>query len=78
MCLLTTHNTIFAKFISQIIILRTQLSEYAIKKVKVVDAVEITSPAVNEFCMSMEIVVEHPVPHIYTQNGMVESLIKQF
>ena len=75
--LLTKRNTAFAKFIAQIIKLRTQFSEYAIKKVRLDNAGEFTSQAFDDYCMSMGIDVEHPVPHVHTQNGMAESLIKR-
>ncbi|GKA51598.1 disease resistance CC-NBS-LRR class family protein [Tanacetum coccineum] len=31
----------------------------------------------SDYCMSVGIVVEHPVAHVYTQNGLAESLIKR-
>ena len=31
----------------------------------------------NDYCMSIGINVEHPVPHVHTQNGLAESLIKR-
>ena len=30
-----------------------------------------------DFCSSIDIVVEHPVPHVHTQNGLAESMIKR-
>jgi len=65
-CLLTTRNSAFAKFIFQIIRLKTQFSNYAIKKVRFDNAGEFTSQAFNDYCMSIEIDVEHHVPHVHT------------
>ncbi|KAL0324092.1 UNVERIFIED_CONTAM: hypothetical protein Scaly_2376300 [Sesamum calycinum] len=31
----------------------------------------------NDYCQSIGIVVEHPVAHVHTQNGLAESLIKR-
>ncbi|CAA7020278.1 unnamed protein product [Microthlaspi erraticum] len=67
----------FARFIAQIIRLRAHFPDYAIKKVRLDNAGEFTSAAFNDFCMSVGIDVEHPVPHVHTQNGMAESLIKR-
>ena len=41
------------------------------------NAGEFTSQAFNDYCMSIGINVEHSVPHIHTQNGLAESLIKR-
>ena len=30
----------------------------------------------NDYCILIEITVEHPVAHVYTQNDLPESLIK--
>ncbi|KAL9145550.1 hypothetical protein ABFS82_13G051200 [Erythranthe guttata] len=40
------------------------------------DAGEFTSKSFDEYCAALGINVEHPVAYIYTQNGLVESLIK--
>nr|GFD13014.1 retrovirus-related Pol polyprotein from transposon TNT 1-94 [Tanacetum cinerariifolium] len=37
---------------------------------------EFTSHAFHDYCMSVGIVIEHSVAHVYTQNGLAESLIK--
>ena len=41
------------------------------------NADEFTSQAFNDFCMSTEIIVEHPVAYVHAQNGLAESLIKR-
>jgi len=76
-CLLTTRKTAFAKFISQIIRLKTQFSDNAIKKVRLDNAGEFTSQTFNDYCVSMGFDVNHLVPHVHTQNGMAEPLIKR-
>ena len=40
------------------------------------NAGEYTSKAFDDYCMTLGIKVEHPVPYIHTQNGLAESLIK--
>lgn len=76
-CLLSTRNVAFAKFLAQIIKLRAHFPDYSIKKVRLDNAGEFTSQAFNDYCMSVGIVVEHPVAHVHTQNGLAESLIKR-
>ena len=77
-CLLSTRNVAFARFLSQIIRLRAQFFDYTIKKVRLDNAGEFTSQAFNNYCMSIGIAVEHPVAHVHKQNGLTESLIKPF
>jgi len=57
--------------------LKAQFSDYAIKKVRLDNVGEFTSQAFNDYFVSMGIDVEHPVPHVHTQNGMAKSLIKR-
>ena len=75
--LLSTRNVAFARFLAQIIRLRAQFPDYAIKKVRLDNASEFTSQAFNDYCMLIGITVEHPVAHVYTQNELTESLIKR-
>ena len=76
-CLLSTRNVAFAKFLPQIIKLRTQFLDYPIRKNPLDNAGEFTSQAFNDYCMSICIDVEHPITHTYTQNGLTESLMKR-
>jgi hypothetical protein len=76
-CLLSTRNGAFAKFLSQIIRLRAQFSDHPIKAIRLDNAGEFTSQSFNEYCMSIGIDVEHPVAHTHTQNGLAESFIKR-
>ena len=41
------------------------------------NAGEFTSKAFNDYCLALGISVEHSVPHVHTQNGLAESLIKR-
>ena len=41
------------------------------------NAGEFTSKAFDDYCMAMGIKVEHSVPHVHTQNGFAEALIKR-
>ncbi|GKD13676.1 retrovirus-related pol polyprotein from transposon TNT 1-94 [Tanacetum coccineum] len=75
--LLSTRNVAFAKFLAQIIKLRAHFPDYTIKRVRLDNAGEFTSQAFNDYCMSVGIVVEHPISHVHTQNGLAESLIKR-
>ena len=76
-CLLSTRNVAFAKFLAQIIKLRTQFLDYPIRKNPLDNAGEFTSQAFNDYCMSIGIDVEHPITHTHTQNGLTELLMKR-
>ena len=62
----------FPKFLAQIIKLRAHFPDYAIQRMRLDNACEFTSQS-----LSVEFVVEHPVAHVHTQNGLAESLIKR-
>jgi hypothetical protein len=76
-CLLSTLNAAFARLFAQIIRLRVQFSDYPIQSIRMDNAGEFTSQAFYDYCMSIEINVEHPVAHTHTQNGLAESFIKR-
>ena len=76
-CLLSTRNHAFARFIAQIIKLRAHHPEHVIKTIRMDNAAEFSSKAFNEYCMALGINVEHSVPYVHTQNGLAESLIKR-
>jgi hypothetical protein len=65
-CLLSARNRPFEKVIAQII-----------KLIENHNAVEFSSCAFNDYCMTLCIHLEHYVPYIYTQNGLAKSLIKR-
>ena len=75
--LLSTRNMAFARLLAQIIRLRTQFSDHSIKKIRMDNAGEFTSQSFNNYCVSLGIEVEYPVPHTHTQNGLAESFIKR-
>ena len=41
------------------------------------NAEEFTSKSFDAYCASLGIEVEHPIPHVHTQNGLAESFIKR-
>jgi hypothetical protein len=52
MCLLSTCNHAFAKFMMQIIRLKANYPEYRIKSIRMDNAVEFSSRAFNDYCMT--------------------------
>jgi hypothetical protein len=77
MCLLSTRNHAFAKFMTLIIRLKVNFPEHWLQSVRLDNAVEFSSQAFNDYCMDQRIEVQHSVPYVHTQNGLVESLIKR-
>ncbi|CAL2276128.1 unnamed protein product [Prunus armeniaca] len=69
-CLLSTRNVAFARLLAQIIKLRAQFPDYPIKSIRLDNAGEFTSQTFDAYCMSLGIDVEHPIPHVHTQNGL--------
>nr|GEZ14181.1 retrovirus-related Pol polyprotein from transposon TNT 1-94 [Tanacetum cinerariifolium] len=47
-----------------------------VERMRLDNTEEFTSHAFHDYCMSVGIVIEHSVAHVYTQNGLAESLIK--
>ena len=76
-CLLSTRNVAFARFLAQIIKLRAHFPDYLIKTIRLNNADEFTSQTLNDYCMSFRINIEHRIAHVHTQNGLAESLIKR-
>ncbi|CAL9025326.1 unnamed protein product [Prunus brigantina] len=76
-CLLSTRNVAFARLLAQIIKLRAQFPDNPIKSIRLDNADEFTSQTFDAYCMSLGIDVEHPVPHVHTQNGLAEAFIKR-
>jgi transposase InsO family protein len=76
-CLLSTRNVAFARLLAQIIRLLAQFPDYPIKKIRLDNAGEFTSQALDNYCMSIGIDVEYPVAYTHTQNGLAESFIKR-
>ena len=75
--LLSTRNAAFAKLLAEIIKLRAHHPDYPIKSIRLDNAGEFTSKTFDDYCMSIGIEVEHPVPHVHSQNGLAEATIKR-
>ena len=75
--LLSTRNAAFSKLLAQIIKLRAHHPDYPIKKIRLDNAAEFTSKSFDDYCLANGIEVEHPVPHVHTQNGLAEAAIKR-
>ncbi|KAM1643420.1 hypothetical protein ACFX13_013344 [Malus domestica] len=69
-CLLSTRNVAFSKLLAQVIKLKAHHPDYPIKSIRLDNAGEFTSKTFDDYCMSVGVEVEHPVPHVHTQNDM--------
>jgi hypothetical protein len=76
-CLLSTWNHAFAKFMMQVMTLKINFPEHRIQSIRLDNAAEFLSQAFKEYCMTQGIQVQHFVPYVHTQNGLAESLIKR-
>jgi hypothetical protein len=76
-CLLSTQNHVFAKFMTQVIRLKANFPEHQIQSIRFDNVAEFSSRAFNNYCMDQEIQVQHSVSFVHTQNGLAESLIKR-
>ena len=76
-CLLSTRNHAFARFIAQIIKLRAHYRDNPIKSIRMDNAAEFSSKVFNDYCMDLGINVEQSVPYVHTQNGLAKFLIKR-
>ena len=65
-CLLSTNNVAFARFLSQVIQLRALFPNHAIKTIRLDNAGEFTLQAFNDYCMSIEITMEYLVSYVHT------------
>jgi hypothetical protein len=70
-CLLSAQNHAFAKFMIQFIRLKANYTEYRLQSVRLDNAAEFSSRAFNDYCMAQGIEVQHSVPYVHTQNGLV-------
>jgi hypothetical protein len=62
---------------SQLIQLKAHYPEHRIQSIRMDNVAEFSSHVFNDYCMAMEIQVQHFVPYVHTQNGLAESLIKR-
>ena len=53
-CLLSTHNVAFVRFLTEIIRLRAQISDYTIKKVRFDNAGKFMSQAFNDYYINWD------------------------
>jgi hypothetical protein len=70
LCLLSTHNHAFAKFMTQVIRLKVNYLEYMIKNICMNNAAKFLSRAFNDYRMTQVIELQHSVPYVHTQNGL--------
>jgi hypothetical protein len=66
MCILSTHNHTFAKFMTQVIILKTNFPKHRIQSVRLDNATKFSSRAFNDYCMAHGIEVQYLVPYVPT------------
>jgi hypothetical protein len=76
-CLLSTYNHTFAKFMMQVLILKANFPEHQLQSVRLDNIAEFSSRAFNDYYMTQEIEVQYSVPYVHTQNGLAESLINR-
>jgi hypothetical protein len=69
-CLLSTHKHAFAKFMTHVIRLKANFPEHRLQSVRLDNAVEFSSRAFNDYCMTQEIEVQQSVPYVHTQNRL--------
>jgi hypothetical protein len=72
MCLLSTHNHAFTKFMMQVIRLKVNYPEYRIKSICMNNATEFSSRAFNDYCVTQGIKIHHSVLYVHIQNGLAE------
>jgi hypothetical protein len=76
-CLLSTRNHTFTKFMTQVIRLKANYPEYRIKSIRMNNTAEFSSLAFNNYCMAQCIEEHHSFLYVHTQNDLTESLIKR-
>ncbi|KAM1984386.1 hypothetical protein TB1_011753 [Malus domestica] len=76
-CLLSTKNDAFSKLLAQVIKLRAHHPDYPIKYIRLDNAGEFISKTFDDYCMLVGVEVEHPIPHVHTQNRLAEAFNKR-
>jgi hypothetical protein len=66
--LLSTHNLVFARSLTQIIYLRVQFLDHRIKRMYPDNAREYSFHTFDTYYILIDITVDHLVVHIHTQN----------
>jgi hypothetical protein len=54
----------------QVIRLKANYPKYKIKSIRMGNAAEFLSRAINDYCMAQGIEVQHSVPYVHTQNAL--------
>jgi hypothetical protein len=62
---------------TQVIRLKAKFPEHQIQFTRLHNAAEFSLRAFNDYYTAQGIQVQHSIPYVYTQNGLVESLIKR-
>lgn len=75
-CLLSTCAIAFARFLTQIITLRSQFLDYPINKIHLDNTGEFYFQTFYDYCISIGIDFEHPIACTHTQNSLAEFFIK--
>lgn len=75
-CLLSTTNHTFAKLISHSILIKNAFPNHCTKSIRMDNVEELISNAFDAYCTALGIIVEHSVPHVHMQNGLIVDLIK--
>jgi hypothetical protein len=65
--LLPAHNHVFAKFMTEVIRLKTNYPEYRIKSIRMDNNAEFSSQTFNDYCMTQGIEVHHSVSYVHTK-----------
>jgi hypothetical protein len=66
LCLLSTRNHTFAKFMAQVNRLKANYPEYRIKGIRMDNAVEFSSRDFNNYCMAQGIEVQQSALYVHT------------
>jgi len=78
MCVFYRHTTMpLPKIMAQLIKFKAHYPKHRIQSIQMDNAAEFSSRAFNNYCMALGIQVQHSVPYVHAQNGLVESLIKR-
>jgi hypothetical protein len=74
-CLLSTHNHAFAKYMTQVIRLKVNYSEHRIKSICMDNVALLSYRFFNDYCMAKGIELQHSILYVHTKNGLTESLM---
>ena len=66
-CVLSTRNVAFARFLAHMIRLRAQFLDYPIKIISLDNDGNFTSQTFIDYCMSIRINIEHLVAHTHAK-----------